>query len=143
VQILIKIIITICVIIAIIAILVFVYSLISFLFRTWHSEIDVKETVRRWFTRKPSGADVIVTRDPKKIYQDGKDVGDVTGQIKTIDNSFTFQQVSNTAELNKNLPFEYQGKKLKIVKVGKEIKIKIGTPTRMNVLEDVVCEMVR
>jgi len=139
-QIFIKIIITICVIIAI---LVFACSLISFLYRTWHSEIDVKETVRRWFTRKPSGADIIATRDPKKIYQDGKEVGDVTGQVNTIDNSVTFQQVSNTTELNRNLPFEYKEKTLKIVKVGSEIKIKMGSPMRMNVLEDVVCEMVR
>ena len=70
-------------------------------------------------------------------------MGNVTGQVKTIDNSVTFQQVSNTTELNRNLPFEYKGRTLKIVKVGSEIKIKIGPPMRMNVLEDVVCEKVR
>lgn len=136
----IKIIITICVIIAI---LVFVGSLISFLYWTWHSEIDVKETVRRWFTRKPSSADVIATRDPKKIYQDGKEVGDVTGQVTTNDNSVTFQQISNTTELNRNLPFKYKRKTLKIMDSKPETRIKLGSPVRMNVLEDVVCEEVQ
>lgn len=139
-QFFVKIIITICVIIAIV---VFVSSLISFWWWMWHSEIDVKETVRRWFMRKPSGADALAIRDPKKIYQNGKEVGDVTGEVKTIDNFFTFQQVSNTTELNRNLPFEYKGKTLKIVKVGPDIKIKMGPPMRMNVLEDVICEKVR
>lgn len=116
--------------------------LVFFLYKLWTWDIDVKKTLLKPI-QKMSPADVIVKRDPKKIYQDGKEVGDVTGGVETSDNSVIFRQISDAAGLNIDLPFEYQRKTLKITKVGSITKIKIGTPVRMNVLEDVVCKMVR
>ena len=115
-----------------------------FLYRLWCWDIDVKKTLQKPI-KKVLLTDVIVKRDPMKIYQDGKEVGDVTGEVKTIDNSIIFVQISNTAGLKRDLPFEYQGQKLKITKVGPPtgLKFDIGRPTRMDVLPDVECEMVR
>ena len=67
------------------------------LHQSGNNEIDIKESIIGWFIRKPSVGDAIVIRDPKKIYQDGKEVGDVSGEVTITDNSTKFKEISNAA----------------------------------------------
>ena len=125
-------------IIVVIVILVVVVPLIRFVWQTWNNPIDLKETVRRWFK---SQSEIIAVRDPKKIYQNGKEVGSVTGRVEERnDDSIIFYELCETSELRRDHPFEYQNKTLKITKIGSEIRLKIGTPVKKNVLKDVVCK---
>ena len=125
-------------IVVVIVILVVVVPLIRFVWQTWNNPIDLKESVHRWFK---SQSEIIVIRDPKKIYQNGKEVGNVTGQVEERnDDSIIFYELCETSELKRDHPFEYQNETLKITEVGHEVKFKIGTPNKNNVLENVVCK---
>ena len=63
-----------------------------FIHWTWKSEIDPRQTAARifngLFNRK---SDLIVTRDPLKIYQGGVEVGNVTADVDiTTDDPLIF-----------------------------------------------------
>jgi len=106
----------------------------------WRSQIDIKETGRKLLETPQKSMDWVVTRDPAKIYQDGKEVGDITGKIETKSNVIIFYQICNTSGLNESLPFEYKKEKLKVIRCGGRYDIKGGSPVRTNVLEGVECE---
>ena len=93
---------------------------------------------------------MIVIRAPEKIYQDGKKVGTVVGQITRRGNTVIFEMLTETADLKENLPFEYQKERLRIMsvemRVGKNFYAttsesgKLITQEYHDVLQKVVCE---
>lgn len=75
---------------------VFIYYQVLFLRFVWTSQIDPTETIARFFRQLSPQPDVIATRDPSGIYQDGKKVGEVTGHVETREDTVVFEQLSET-----------------------------------------------
>jgi hypothetical protein len=114
----------------------------------WRSQIDVKETGRKLLETPQKSMDWVVTREPDKIYQNGKVVGDVSGPVEDADEYIKFQELSETSALNQNAFFEYQRYKLKI----KQIESITGMKTyvsneksyvKRSLLSNVVCEKIK
>ena len=134
-EIIIKVIIT-------ITVLLFSFKIIYW---TWTSHIDPKTTIQRYISKKPKIADAVVTRDPTKIYQNSDPVGNVTGSVKTQKKQVIFAEITDTATLNHNEPFEYQRMKLKIVNIEPENMIGMkfdGPVVKKSVVRNVICEKV-
>jgi hypothetical protein len=114
---------------------------------TWTSHIDLKATVERYIRKEPKIADVVATRDPNKIYQNGKAVGQVTGEVRTQNDQLVFEEITDTSALNHGEPFEYQRLRVRIVEIESLAGIKstvssAGSVIKQAVLEQVVCERV-
>jgi hypothetical protein len=111
---------------------------------TWTSHIDPIATIHKFLKQEPKIADVVVTRDPNKIYQGGAEVADVTGDVKTGNGEIILEQISNTSRLDRSKPIEYRRYKLKILHIGRIIGMKSvisdkGSSVLQNVMEDVRC----
>jgi len=119
-----------------------------FLRGVWKGQIDIKQTclrIARFFTKEP---DFIVKRDPNKIYQNGKEVGIVSGNVTENDSNMTFEELSETETLNRNLPFDYQRNTLRIMRIESVTGMKICTSNtdskiKKGVLSNVVCEKIK
>jgi hypothetical protein len=98
-----------------------IYYQLLFVRTVWKSQIDPRATIARWIKKLQPEDSVIATRDPTKIYQSGKAVGDVTGSVSTDGPKVVFKQLSNTGDLRADQPFEYQRSKLKIVSVASRV----------------------
>jgi hypothetical protein len=140
-EVIVKIIITACVV-------VFgVFTMFKAVQWTWTSQIDIKATLHKVLRQKPKIADVVVTRDPNKLYQNETVVADVTGSVDTKNGKVIFEQISNTSNLDMNKPIEYGRLKLKIIRIGTIIGMKSvvsdkGSKVLQSVMETVICEKV-
>ncbi len=113
--------------------------------KIWTKQIDAVETVK---SKVKETSDWIKTKEPDAIYQDGKIVGNVSGNVEEINGNIVFHELCNTSGLNKEMPFEYRRDKLKIVNVGSiigqsTIATDKGTETKRDILKDVVCEKIK
>jgi hypothetical protein len=130
-----------------VVVLCLIYYGLMFLWGVWRSQVDPRATfVRILDTLKPK-AEVIATRDPNKIYQDGKAVGDVSGEVAEDGRTVKFTRILNTSALKVEQPFEYKRLRLKILSVATRTGMYVnqtdtGTITGTDVLGDVVCERV-
>lgn len=114
---------------------------------TWHSQIDTRETVKRFLTEKPDLVQNVVSRDENKIYQNGKIVGEITGAIETREGFTIFKQLCETSNLDRNVFFEHKRDKYQIVKIERSMGMKIVASTKSSeqknaVLENVYCRKV-
>jgi hypothetical protein len=112
---------------------------------TWTSHIDPKATIRKLATQKPKLADMVVTRDSNKLYQNGIAIADITGPVQINDDTVLFTQIANVSGLDKTQPIAYERLKLKVTQVRTTIGIKSvtsdkGSTVLQNVMEDVTCE---
>lgn len=112
----------------------------------WTHQIDPKETFLRLF-RQPQSVDWLATRDPNKIYQNGRIIGTVSGEVEESNGKIIFHELSDTQELKRDMPFHYQRAELKIITIRSKIGMKsitsdAGLSFRHAVLIDVVCEKV-
>lgn len=143
------------IIILVVIFLVVVRPLILFLHHVWTSQIDPRETIRRVLNRlfpKPQ-AEIIATRDPNKIYQNGKEVGNVTGQVEIKNDLVIFHMLSETADLEEDHPLEYKKESFQIISTGSRSGIKITgtvsdggkltTTQEHDVIEDVTCKKLK
>ena len=115
---------------------------------TWTSHIDPMATIHIFFQQKPKIANVVVSRDPNKLYQDEAVVADVTGDVKINNGKVILEQISNTSGLDTSKPIEYGRLKLKILHVSRIIGMKSVVSTKgsgvlQNVMEDVICEKLK
>lgn len=125
--------------------LVTLFVAIRVLCWTWKSHIDTIASIRRVLFSEPQISEVLVTRDSNKLYQNGKEVGDVTGNVEETKEKIIFKQIANCSDLNTSDVLEYQRFKLKITQIGTVIGMKSqvspqGSKVLQNVMEDVVCE---
>lgn len=114
---------------------------------TWSSHIDPKATLHKYINKDPAVAEIVVTRDPNKLYQGGGAVADITGNVTTTDTGLIFEQIANTTGLDTNNTIEYQRDAYRIVKIESMIGMKsvvsnTGSSILQNVMENVVCEKV-
>ena len=112
---------------------------------TWTSQIDPIATFQKFVGKKPTIADVVVTRDPNKLYQDGNTVADVTGPVEINNGTIILKQIANASALDRENPIEYRRMKLKVVRVGHIIGMKAvisngRSIVLQSVMEDVECE---
>ncbi|MDA2929190.1 hypothetical protein MYX84_04440 [Acidobacteria bacterium AH-259-O06] len=128
---------------ATIVVAVLIYFEVLFLVTVWRSHVDPKATIGRIVQRLAPDRDFIATRDPNLIYQNGEVVGEVTGRVTIDGNRVEFTELTNTAQLDRDKPFEYQRRKLRIVQIRSSSGMKLGMQgPRENVLGDVVCEVI-
>jgi hypothetical protein len=128
-----------------IVVVVFMYYQLAFLKWTWFNQIDPKQTFSRFLKKATPSAEVIATRDPNKIYQNGNPVGNITGNVTIKDNNIIFEKLIETSALERNIPFEYKRDTYKIIKIEQEIGAEISNITgfNKNVLKNVVCEKMK
>jgi hypothetical protein len=120
---------------------ILIYWQVAFLRWLWPSHIDVRATFSKFIREAAPKKDVIATRDPDKIYQDGLPVGNVIGSVKEVDGAIVFEKVSETSALKKDAPFEFKRDRLQIIRVGQTSAVDISdlTGSHQAVLKDVVC----
>jgi hypothetical protein len=111
------------------------------------SQVDPVQTMLRWFRKAAPLEGVLSTRDPMAIYQDGRQVGVVTGAVVAENGLTVFHQLSETAALQTDKPFEYIRNRYRVLEIGTVAGLKIvatptGSTSRNAVLEDVVCQMI-
>ena len=127
-----------------ITIVVFVFVLLPalmFLRWTWTSDIDPKQTTSRIFNFMfKHKSDLIATRDHKKIYQNGIEVGNISGGVTISDVYILFDELCDTGKLDKQDPFVYRNYTLKIIDIGKELDIS-GSPLKRDVKRGMSCEI--
>jgi len=114
-----------------------------FLKMIWKSQIDPKATCSRIVTFLAPLSEMIATRNPKKIYQDGKEVGNITGKVVSANDRIIFEEVCDTGELNIGEPFEYERYKLKVTHIDEVIGIKMGMPTKKDVKRGMKCMVLK
>ena len=119
----------------------FIYYQIVFVKWMWFTQIDQKETfVRNWKRVKPE-SDIFAIRYPNKIYQEGQIVGEITGEIETLEDSVIFRELCETSSLKEKEPFEHKRNKYRIIKINGRSGILFDNKGRRNdVLKGVICE---
>jgi len=123
------------------------FSVVSLIW-LWQSQIDIKETGRQLLNTPKKSMDWVATRDDKKIYQEGKIVGTICGEVTESDNQIIFKEICNTEQLNKSEPIEYKRDKLKIVSIGgisgeKNVVSLERATSKKSIITDVVCEKIK
>ena len=113
---------------------------------TWTSHIDPKATIQKYFNKEPKISEIVVTRDPNKIYQDGNAVADIIGQVQQTENGILFVQIANST-VDTNEAIEYQRSTYRIKQIESMIGMKSvvsdkGSQVLQNVLENVSCEKI-
>lgn len=131
-----------------IVVAIIMYFQIVFLKWTWSNQIDPKQTLNRLLRRASPSVEVIATRDPDKIYQDGQIVANVSGEVEESDDRVIFRELSNTKQLRRDRALEYKRRKLKIASIGVESALSItrsakGSEANESVLIDVVCDTIQ
>jgi len=114
----------------------------------WKSQIDPQATIKKWVTKPFEPPGWVATRDPKKVYQNGVAVGDVTGDVNEGVSTVRFAQIANAGSLKRDAPVDWQRHRLRIVQIEAVIGMKSvvtdqGTQVLTNVMEGVACEIIR
>jgi len=110
----------------------------------WGQHVDLRQTWRNIVKRcSPVNRDIIATRDLKKIYQGGKEVGNITGKVTTEEESIVFEEVCDTGGLNISEPFEYGRYRVKVAHIDKLIGIQMGNPVKKDVKRGMKCMILK
>jgi len=125
-----------------VVIIVAIFWQLLFVKWLWVNQVDLKATFSRFIKLTALKSDIIATRDPNKIYQQGKPVGIVAGQITEKGDTVIFKKLIETTNLNRKEPFEYKRDKCKIVSIGSlsVLDISNSSGVRMGVLRNIVCQ---
>jgi hypothetical protein len=83
----------------------------------WFHQLDPRETLMRWTRGVTEPPSWVATREPSKLYQGGKPVGDVLGPVEEKDGRFHFLRLANTSGLDRSREFQYPRLNLRIVSV--------------------------
>ena len=83
----------------------------------WSNQIDVAATARKASEELVSPPKWVATRDDSKIYQAGREVGNVIGAVGVEGATVTFAMLSNTSLLQPTEPFEYKRYQLKVTHI--------------------------
>ena len=114
--------------------------------RVWRAEIDLRQLInpRRVVDRSIDDAvDWIPTRDPDKLYQNGKVVGVVHGVVMDeAKRTISFAKVDQALNLDVSKEFEYQ--KWRVRHMAKDVVSNIGglAMEQNRVFGNMVCEIV-
>lgn len=110
------------------------------LYWIWSHQLDPKATVEKVIHRAIEPPDWIATRDQNKVYQNGKPIADVRGDIREDGLRVTFDQLVNVQGLSTDQPIEYRRLKLHVLNVGSVRGVlSTGFETLQNVWGEVEC----
>ena len=114
---------------------------------TWSSQIDPVATFQKYIKKEPKISEMVVTRDPNKLYQGGNAIADITGQVNSVGERIVFEQIANTSGMNTNETFEYQRDTYRVIQIEtiigmKSVASNTGARVLQSVMENVVCEKV-
>lgn len=131
-----------------VVVLCIIYYELLFVVRLWRSQLDPQATITGFIARLKPKHEVVVFREPNKIYQDGAVVGEVGGEVEMTETKVTFKRLINTTKLDRQQAFEYQRLKLRLSSIrshtGQEMNFSDkGTQISVDVLGDVVCERIQ
>ncbi|MBN1507564.1 MAG: hypothetical protein JW955_12000 [Sedimentisphaerales bacterium] len=70
--------------------------------------MDVRATFSKFIREAAPRKDVIATRDPDRIYQNGLPVGNIVGSVREVDGDMIFEKTSEASALKKDAPFEFK-----------------------------------
>jgi hypothetical protein len=120
----------------------------SYLIKVWKGHVDAVSTINRFVEQWKPKTNLIAIRDPSKIYQNREALADVTGDVIKDGSRVIFKRLENAGHLKRAEPFEYQRERYKIIKHGDywskfTVIDDTGRHDRLEVLEDVVCELVK
>lgn len=108
----------------------------------WTNQIDLKATVEK-FVGGAIQPDWIPTRDANKLYQAGRRVADVSGEVEQREGRVLFHRLVDVRGLNTADPVEYGRLKLRVRQIGTIAgTLSAGTETLQNVWDNVDCEVV-
>jgi len=113
----------------------------------WFSQIDPKETMRLFLSSPAKSPEWVAMRDPSKIYQHGKEVGNLNGAVIPSQDQLIFTEICDTEAFNTTEPFEYKRTTYRVVSIGGRIGMAVGADdqggltSRKAVMTDVVCEV--
>jgi hypothetical protein len=108
----------------------------------WSQQIDLWATGEK-FVRGAVEPDWIATRDPAKLYQGGRGVADVRGEVERDEKRVVFRRLVNVEGLDHAKPIEHARSTLRIKKIGSITgMLSTGFETLRNVWDDVECEVV-
>lgn len=116
----------------------------SSLYWVWTKQIDVKATLS-YLVKKPIEeiASYVVTVDENAIYQNGKKVGEVIGEVSEVEGKLMFHELHSSMNLDIETPFEYRRKQYKIIHID---VMADASPTEHGMVEgfkkNVLCERV-
>jgi len=120
--------------------ILYVTPAVLILYRVWTRPINLQQMLCNWFASK---SQVIPTRDPKKIYQNGKEAGNITGDVSKTDDFIVFAEVCDTGNLDIENPFEYKDYTLKVTHIDKVTGLKFGDPVKRDVKTVMKCKILR
>jgi len=120
-------------------IIILIISLAICSFLILFKPVNIKKSILNFFT---GWVEVV---DEKAIYQDGKIVGKVGGDIKELNGKIVFQKLYDTVYLKRNLPFKYKRVQFIIKKYGTTALMGFvpGEGMKEAVIDNVICEKVR
>ncbi len=112
----------------------------------WSKQLDFSASVKKLGEKANPVPDWVATRDPKKIYQGGKAVGDVRGEPTSANGYLVFLELVNTSGFDSSQPFEYKRYKLKLTKADSFSGMKVsmtnkGSETLTGVYENATCNI--
>ena len=95
-----------------------IYYEAIFLIAVWRSQIDARATISRMVNKLKPTTDLIATRDPDKLYSDGKAVATVSGKVIDEQEKVTFELLLDARDLILGQEIEFRRLKLKIIDLG-------------------------
>jgi hypothetical protein len=108
----------------------------------WTHQIDLWATGEKW-VRGAVEPDWIATRDPAKLYQDGRVVADVRGEVERDEHWVMFRRLVNVDGLDHAKVIQHGRSTLRIRRIGSITgMLSTGLEMLRNVWDDVECEVV-
>ena len=115
-----------------------------FILWLWGQQVDLRQTWRNIVKRcSPVDRDIIATRDQKKIYQGGKEVGSITGKVTMGEESIVFEEVCDSEGLNITQPFKYERYTVKVAHIDEIVGVQIGNPVKTGVKRGMKCMILK
>ena len=123
---------------------IFTFTFAICLYWTWSSQIDVKRTFSQFFEKRTEKPKWLVTRDPNKLYQDGKEVATVSGNVQEKDGHVVLSEISEALSFDQRMPLEYKRDRLKVISIGETTELKMNvldgrTEIKQGVRKNVIC----
>jgi len=112
---------------------------IALLVGVWRPRVDPLQTLRNIFTQRAQ-PDWLATEEQDQLYQSGRSVGLVIGEITEKEETLTFERIVGIDALNVNEPFRFRNQEWKITQISTSALLDLSIRPPTSSAEGVVCE---